>query len=239
MTGAAFFDLDGTLLGVQSASLWLRRERRHGRVSKRQLVRAALFFVAYRFGVLDVEKAIGVALATVKGLEERELRAQSHAWYREEVARHAAPGAFAVLDAHRALGQPLVLVTSSSLYASEGAQEQFGLDAILCTRYETRDGRFTGAPLRPLCFGAGKVQLVEELAVARGIDLAKSAFYTDSLTDLPLLERVGQPFVVNPDPRLRWEAKLRHWPVLDWRSVVPRAAMQPVARPFGPPDSDA
>lgn len=219
MRRAAFFDLDGTLLSVNTAAMWVKRERRLGNLSRFDLVRAMLFLVGYRFSIVDIDSAFRQALGTLRGIEEQVVRDLTHVWYRDEVARHAAPGSFAAVEQHRQRGDLLVLVTSSSLYASEMAQQQFGLDEILCTRYATHDGRFTGEPVRPLCYGPGKVTLVEQLAERHGIDLQGSAFYSDSYTDVPLLERVGFPYVVNPDPRLRFEARRRRWPTLDWQKV--------------------
>jgi phosphoserine phosphatase len=69
----------------------------------------------------------------------------------------------------------------------------------------------------PLCFGAGKIAQAEAYAEARGVSLAESYFYTDSINDLPMLERVGNPRVVNPDLRLSWVARRRGWSVEDWR----------------------
>jgi putative phosphoserine phosphatase / 1-acylglycerol-3-phosphate O-acyltransferase len=77
-----------------------------------------------------------------------------------------------------------------------------------------RDGRFTGEAVRPVCYGDGKMYWAERFAAAEGLELDQSYFYTDSITDLPVLERVGEPRVVNPDPRLRRLALRRGWPVL-------------------------
>ena len=216
MSGAAFFDLDGTLLTVNSARLWLRHERRRGRVSTGQLVRAALMLGGYRMGVLDMDRALRSALTTLTGRDEDAIREETRAWWREEVRTFAAPGARPALERHRRAGEPLVLLTSSSRYAAEMARDEFGLDDTIFQRYEVVDGRFTGAPLLPICFGAGKVTAAEAWAAERGIDLSRSFFYSDSSTDLPMLERVGHPFAVSPDPRLRVVARGRGWPVLDW-----------------------
>ena len=75
------------------------------------------------------------------------------------------------------------------------------------------DGRFTGRVIEPVCFEAGKIHWLEQLVATQRIDLARSWFYTDSITDLPLLELVGHPVVTNPDPRLYREASRRRWPV--------------------------
>jgi HAD superfamily hydrolase (TIGR01490 family) len=220
MPGAAFFDLDGTLLTVNSAGLWLRRERRLGKVSAWQLARAALRLVVYRIGMLDIEDTLRAALHTVRGVSEASIRAETRAWWGDEVRRFVAPGARAVLARHRTAGEQLVLLTSSSRYAAEMAVDEFDLDAALYQRYEVRDGRLTGEPLLPICFGRGKVEIAEAWAREHGVDLADSSFYTDSSTDLPMLERVGHPYAVHPDPRLRLVARARSWPILDWRGTA-------------------
>ncbi len=221
MAGAAFFDLDGTLLTVNSARLWLRRERRRGRVGAWQLARALLMLGSYQLGFLDMEGALRAALRPIRGVPEEQLRAETRAWWEEDVRPFVAPGARATVDRHRRAGELLVLLTSSSRYAAEMAREEFGLDDALFQPYEVRDGCFTGEPLHPICFAAGKVEVAERWALQHGIDLAASSFYSDSSTDLPMLERVGHPFAVHPDPRLRLTARARGWPILDWRSARP------------------
>jgi HAD superfamily hydrolase (TIGR01490 family) len=220
MRRAAFFDLDGTLVTENSALLWVQRERRLGRLTTLQLLRAMAFFAGYRLSLVGIDAALESALQTLRGSEEATLRQAIQDWYAEEVAPLAAPGAFSTIAAHRERGDLLVVLTSSSLYAAEEACRQFALEEIICTRYDVRDGLFTGSAPRPYCYGRGKVLLAEDFAEERSIDLAGSAFYTDSLTDLPMLLRVGQPHVVNPDPRLRREARRRGWPILDWRSAT-------------------
>jgi len=215
--GAAFFDLDGTLLTVNSATLWLRRERRLGRIGAWQAAQAALRIGAYRLGFLDMEATLRAALAPYSGLAEEAMRTETRAWWNEEVRAFAAPGARPVLERHRRSGDALVLLTSSSRYAAEMAREEFGLDDLLFQVYEVREGRLTGEPGRPICYGPGKVEVAEAWARANGVDLAASSFYSDSSTDVPMLERVGRPYAVHPDPRLALLARSRGWPILDWR----------------------
>ncbi len=217
LRAAAFFDLDGTLLTVNSAKLWIRRERRLNRVRKRDMAQAALLLGGYSLGFLDMERALKTALAPLRGRPEAEIRAETQIWWREDVRNFIAPGCRAVLDEHRRRGDLLVLLTSSSRYASEMAREEFGLDECLFQKYEVIDGLFTGRPLLPICYAAGKVTVAEEWARSAGVDLALSSFYSDSTTDLAMLARVGHPYAVNPDPRLWLAARLRRWPRLDWR----------------------
>lgn len=215
---AAFFDLDGTLLTANSGRLWAESERRGQRISREQMIQAMVYLLAYKLGVIDLERALSHAVTTIAGTSEEDLRRRTHDWYEADVRRHAAPGAFEVIERHRCDAHRLVLLTSSSSYESERAVRHFGLEAAIATRFEVVGGVFTGGLLRPVCYGEGKVKLAEEYAARHGVDLAKSYFYTDSITDRPMLERVGNPRVVHPDPRLRLLARRRRWPVLDWRT---------------------
>lgn len=217
MKTAAFFDLDKTLLTVNSGALWMRRERREGRISMWQVAQASFYLLAYRFGVLDMERAMRKALQTIKGLDEETVRGWTRTWFHQEVVPHAAQGAWPVLEKHRGRGDVLVLLTSSSPYESEIASEHFGLDAYISTRYEVRGGVFTGEVIPPICYGEGKVLLAERFCAERALDLDGSTFYSDSLSDLPMFERVRNPRIVHPDPRLKRLAARRGWPVLDWR----------------------
>jgi HAD superfamily hydrolase (TIGR01490 family) len=217
-TAAAFFDLDLTLLSVNSGALWIRSEHRKGRITTWQFMQGTVYLLGYRFSVVDMDKVMLKALGTVKGVLEQDVCDRTTEWYHREVARHAAPGAWPVLDRHRDAGDRLVLLTSSSPYESAAASEQFSMDAFLSTSYQVVDGRFTGYPEWPICYGAGKVAHAERYAAEHGIDLGASYFYTDSFSDVPMLERVGNPRVVHPDPRLKRLARQRGWTVLDWKS---------------------
>ena len=217
MEPAAFFDLDRTLITVNSGSLWVRRERRLGRISLRQTVEATAMLLAYRLSVVDIDSSMRKALSVYRGVQEATLEAWTREWYYAEVAQHVSAGARAELEAARRRGLSRILLTSSSPYASRVVCEHLGLDGYISSRYAVRDGVLTGEPELPICYGPGKVLHAEEYAAAHGIDLDRSAFYSDSYTDLPMLRRVGEPRVVNPDLRLLLYARRRGWPVVHWR----------------------
>lgn len=136
-------------------------------------------------------------------------------WFRQEVAHRIRPGARAALERHRQQRDQLVICTSSSIYAGRNAQEVFGLDDTVATVFEVVDGRFTGA-IAASALGEEKAHRAEAWAAERGIRLEDCFFYTDSVTDLALLERVGHPVVVNPDRALSRIARSRVWSVEDW-----------------------
>ncbi len=214
---AAFFDFDGTMITGNSGMLWARRERRLGRQGHRYVAFAMLYMVLYRFRIINMVKALENAVATIKNQTEAELEQDMVLFYENDVRPFIARGTRPAVEAHRQSGDRLVLLTSVSKYESELVVSDFELDDYLCTLYEVEDGRFTGSIIEPVCYEEGKVTLAERYAETHGIDLDSSYFYTDSCTDLPMLERVGNPRAVMPDSRLRRVAKKNGWPILDWR----------------------
>ena len=212
----AFFDLDRTLISVNSGQLWVAFEHREGRIRAGQAARAALWIFGYHLGFSRMEPILEEAIATLAGEEETVLRERSLRFYRNEVEATFRPGARPALQQHQQQGHHLALLTSSSLYLSEAVGKSLGIPHICCNHFQVRDGRFTGRPERPLCFGAGKLAHALRLAEQLGEKLEDSWFYTDSYSDLPVLLRVRNPVVVNPDPALAREARRRGWTQVDW-----------------------
>lgn len=213
----AFFDLDKTLLRKNSGGLWIRHEFRSGHINFWQGVRAFWWLARYSIGIGGVEEGLYVAIQYLRGGREDEMRMRVGNWYETEVRDLVRPGAREALEQHRGQGHRLVLLTSSSNYLSERFAQDLDLDDYLCSRFEVdADGRFTGYPMEPLCYGHGKLELAQAYCDAQGIALHDCHFYTDSMTDLPVLEAVGQPVCINPDPRLNQLARRRGWPVFDW-----------------------
>lgn len=217
----AFFDLDRTLLGVNSGRLWIDREMRLGFLSRWQALRGAAYIGTYHFGFTRLENVLAEAIAVLAGATEAELVARTEAFYVEEVASTYRPLARAAVEHHRQQGHVLALLTSSTNYLCAPVQRELGIELALCNRLEVADGQFTGKPDGALCFGAGKVTHARQLAESLGESLADATFYTDSMSDLPMLDAVGFPVAVNPDPRLRRLARQRGWPVVDWGQPKP------------------
>ncbi|MEO8601147.1 MAG: HAD family hydrolase [bacterium] len=217
MPGLAFFDLDKTLISRNSATLWIRAEYAAGRVTRWQALQALSYVLGYGLGFVAIEDTLRRSITAIAGHSEPEMRERARLFYEREVRPLFRPGARAVIAQHRAAGDRLVLLTSSSNYMSEPSCADLGLDDYLCNRFEVdADGRYTGRAVEPLCYGAGKVALATRYAAAHGARLADAVFYTDSIADLPMLEAVGRPVAVHPDPKLRRVAQRRGWPVVDW-----------------------
>jgi HAD superfamily hydrolase (TIGR01490 family) len=217
----AFFDFDETLIVGNSGNLWIRRELRSGHINRRQALRAASWMVRYRLGFASMEEALRTAIRSLAGTEEKTLRARTLAFYEEEVRHQYRVGAREALEEHRLRGDACVLLTASSLYLSELVSAELRLDAILCNRFQVVEGVLTGEPEGELCFGVGKLHYAEAYAGGAGVPLSACTFYTDSYSDLPVLEKVGTPVLVNPDRRLRREVRARGWPVVEWGGPAP------------------
>jgi HAD superfamily hydrolase (TIGR01490 family) len=216
MQVAAFFDMDRTLLRCNTGRLWVRYLRRRKEISRLQMVRAFGWLLQYKFAVLDFAGVTERVVADMAGDLEAELAEKCRRWVDEEVLSEVYPLARRRIDRHRQEGHLVAILSSSSPYVTEPLARALGLDAVLCTRLEVAAGRFTGRILAPVCYGPGKVHWAERFASERRVDLTRSWFYTDSYSDLPMLERVGQRVVVNPDPRLARFARRAGWTVEAW-----------------------
>jgi HAD superfamily hydrolase (TIGR01490 family) len=212
----AFFDLDHTLIAINSAKAWMHRERQAGRMGRRDTARAIFWFAMYRLGTAKMDDVVRSAVLTLQDQDADLFRTRTRAFWHEEVEATIRPGATRAVERHRDLGHRLVLLTASSRQLGEVAAEHFRLHDVLANDFEQSDGRFTGQVREPLCYGDGKVHHARSYAKSHGIDLRDCAFYTDSFSDLRTLELVGRPVCVAPDPRLARAAKKRGWSVEDW-----------------------
>ncbi len=216
----AFFDLDKTLLSVNSGSLWFRSEFKRGHLTWTQALQAFTWLSLYHLGVARLEQSLLTSISQLAGIREAEVVERTRAFYEQEVRHQFRPLARTVLEDHRASGDALVMLTTSSNYVAEIVQRELGFDHILCNRFETdAQGLYTGRPVGPLCFGPGKLTLGREYAESQGVPLSSCSFYTDSASDLPMMEAVGRPVAVHPDPRLRRIAQQRGWEIADWGST--------------------
>lgn len=213
---SALFDMDRTLVSVNTGNLYVRWRMRRREAGLRDVVRVSGWMLRYTLGIIDAPAMTARALRSLAGVEEARFREDCELWYAEDVRRHVTDTARREVERRRAEGYVCAILSASTRYVTEPLARDVGIDHVVCTRLEVKDGRFTGAWEPPLCYGAGKLEAAQAWADAQGVDLRQSAFYTDSASDLPVLEHVAEPIVVNPDPRLRWHARRRRWRVERW-----------------------
>jgi HAD superfamily hydrolase (TIGR01490 family) len=153
-------------------------------------------------------------LADVAGSDERAMRQSCDRWFEEDVIPHLTDRGQQRVAEHQAQGHVVAIVSASTQYVVHPMAEYLGIAGqYVCTHLASTDGRLTGKVVPPVCYGSGKVVWAERFAAERDVDLSASYFYTDSISDLPLLKRVGHPVAVNPDPRLRRLARKHGWPI--------------------------
>jgi HAD superfamily hydrolase (TIGR01490 family) len=219
MRVGAFFDIDKTVLEVNSGTKWVSYQWRNGNITAWQVGRALTWLVQYRFGLLDFDAMAARILANYAGQAVDPIAREVERWFHAEVAAEICQEARRQIEEHRAQGHVIALLTSATRFLSQPVAHVLEVPHVLCTEVEIDDGIITGRYIEPACYGPGKVVRAEAFAAEHGIDLDRSYFYTDSYSDLPMLERVGEPRVVNPDPRLRRTASDRGWGYETWRAL--------------------
>jgi HAD superfamily hydrolase (TIGR01490 family) len=205
--------MDKTLIAGNSGVSFMRYARRHNRTSRWREMKALWDYVRYRFDLLDMEKAYRASLELLIGVRAEDLAQFCEDWFTEEIQPLIYAQARSYVREHISRGDVVTIISNATTYAVAPLARHLGVPYILATQLEIRDGAFTGNYIEPLCFRHGKIFWAEKLAAELRASLEESTFYTDSITDLPLLERVKHPRVVNPDPKLRALARKRGWPV--------------------------
>jgi HAD superfamily hydrolase (TIGR01490 family) len=209
----AFFDMDKTLIAENSGSLMMKYRYLRGEIGNLDLLKGAASYLQYKLGVLDIRSWVQGVLAPYRGQSEALLEKQAREWFDELVAPTLYPEAERLVREHEAAGHVVAIVSGATKFVVRPLAARLGIRHMLYTRLEVEDGCFTGRVIEPICFEEGKIYWLQQLIEEEGIDLAKSYFYTDSITDRPLLDLVAHPIAVNPDPMLYREAVRRNWPV--------------------------
>lgn len=230
----ALFDLDNTLLDADSDFLWGEFLSAIGAVDHAVHQAAnARFYREYLEGRLDYHEYLRFGLGVLAAHDPTALRDWRTRFVVERVRPQITAGARALLERHRARGDTLAIVTATNAFITEPIAVELGVPHLIATEPELdARGRFTGESIGVPSFREGKVTrvlqwLAESPDSGGATALADAWFYSDSHNDLPLLERVGRPVAVNPDPELARLAHQRGWPTLVLRgpdSAARRAA---------------
>ncbi|KGN37136.1 HAD-IB family hydrolase [Knoellia subterranea] len=228
MPGAAFFDLDRTLLQGGSGPHLSAAMTEFGLVP-RKLPGQDFLFRAFDILGENLPSIFLARQATLvaRGKDQRSFD-EAAASAAEVIAELVHPFALTLIEQHRAEGRPVVMATTTPEHLIRPLADRLGFDHVLATRYGTKeDGRFDGSIRGPFVWSTGKLAAVKHFAAAHDIDLKDSFAYSDSIFDLPLLEAVGSPAAVNPDPRLTMYAVARRWPIVHF-DVSPGVLKIPV-----------
>ena len=219
---AAFFDVDNTLMRGASIYHFARGLAARDMFTPLDLLKMTWVQVAYRLrgkedsGHIDAVRQS--ALAFVADHKVADIVELGEQIYDETMARRIWQGTRDLALRHLAAGERVWLVTATPVELANILSSRLGLTGALGTVAEARDGVYTGALVGGLLHGEAKAEAVRALAAREGLDLALCSAYSDSANDLPMLQLVGHPHVVNPDSRLLAEARQQGWPVHDFRS---------------------
>jgi len=214
----AFFDFDGTLIAGFSATVFLKEQLRRGDLSAYEFFEMVAAVTQFSLGGMGFSGLMSTAAKFMRGVREADYVAFGEELYEQQIARKVYPESRALVQAHMARGHTVAVISSATPYQVEPVARELGIEHVICSRYEVKDGVFTGGIVRPLCFGKGKVDAAEELARSFDIDLDQSFFYSDSDDDIELLERVGNPQPLNPNTRLTEISERHGWPVRRFKS---------------------
>lgn len=228
---AAFFDLDRTIISGSSVFTFGWVAYRHGMVPTPDLLRDLARAVRFKFiGAADertasvkdrvLEAIEGVSVETLRGLGDEIIPRLL-----DDVRREAR----GLIDLHHAAGRDTYIVSASPIEIVADFAEAMEMTGGLGTVAEVIDGVYSGELAEPFCYGDGKAHAIQKVAAERGYDLELSYAYTDSIGDLPMLERVGHPVAVNPDRALETVAYQRGWPIVEFSRTRKRVIKRTTA----------
>jgi HAD superfamily hydrolase (TIGR01490 family) len=231
---AAFFDLDKTVVSKSSSLALSRPFYRAGLVTRSQLLRGIYAQIVYLMIGADekrMERAKDGLLALTRGWNREAVEEVVREALQEVVDPFIYQEALDLIELHQALGRRVFIVSSAPEEVVRPLAERLGVPAVVATRAESVDGKYTGR-LEFYCYGQQKADEIRRIAEEQGIDLRGSFAYSDSITDRPMLEVVGNPVAVNPDRELRRLANQHAWTIRDFRRPVRlRQRLADVRRP--------
>ncbi|MFF9852945.1 HAD family hydrolase [Streptomyces litmocidini] len=220
---AAFFDLDKTVIAKSSTLTFSKSFYRGGLISRRAALRTAYIQFVFLAGGADhdqMERMREYLSALCKGWNVAQVKELVAETLHDLIDPIIYDEAASLIEDHHAAGRDVVIVSTSGAEVVEPIGEMLGADRVVATRMVVgEDGCFTGE-VEYYAYGPTKAEAVRELAKSEGYDLSRCYAYSDSATDIPMLEAVGHPYVVNPDRTLRREAVAREWPVLAFEKPV-------------------
>ncbi|MDR5868136.1 histidinol-phosphatase [Halomonas koreensis] len=214
----AIFDLDNTLLSLDSDHAWGEFLLEQGAVDPVAYKEANDRFMAdYEAGTLDMAEFLAVALRPLAENSPEQLAAWHQQFMASKIEPHILPRGEELIARHRARGDVLLIITATNRFITGPIAERLGVDDLIAVEPEKVDGRYTGRVSGVPSYREGKVTRLEQWLEGRELSLDDAWFYSDSHNDLPLLERVDHPVAVDPDETLRRTAEARDWRIISLR----------------------
>lgn len=214
----ALFDLDNTLLGGDSDLLWGEFLCEQGLVDERSYRQQhEEYYAEYLAGSLDISRFLEFQLRPLAGVPLPVLHERRAHYLRDKIMPVMLDQARQLVESHRGQGHLLAIITATNRFLTEPIAALFGIQHLIASEAEIRDGRYTGKTFDVPAYAAGKVTRLQAWLRARETQPEAIWFYSDSHNDLPLLRMVDHPVAVDPDQVLRAEAESKGWPVISLR----------------------
>jgi HAD superfamily hydrolase (TIGR01490 family) len=220
---AAFFDLDKTIIAKSSTLAFSRPFFQSGLLNRRAVLRSAYAQFVFALAGADedqVERLRAFVTSMCAGWNAQQVRDVVNETLHQIIDPLVYDEAVRLIDEHKAAGRDVVIVSASGEELVAPIAAMLGADLMIATQLVVEDGRYTGE-IAYYVYGPAKADAIRDLAASRGYSLADSYAYSDSITDVPMLEIVGHPTAVNPDRGLRKVAVEREWPIVAFHNAVP------------------
>ena len=217
----ALFDLDNTLLIGDSDYKWAQFL-----IEKKLLDRTEYesrnieFYEQYKAGTLDIHQFLDFQLQPLSRYSRIQLDSWHNEFMKKEIMPQIAPGAYKLINTHMQEGDLCIIITATNRFVTEPIAKILGINNLIATEPDQDNGEFNGKVMGTPCFREGKIKRLEEWMNEHNLtwlSFLKSWFYSDSLNDIPLLNKVSNPIAVDPDPTLRKYAKKNSWPIISLR----------------------
>ncbi|MCP5467644.1 MAG: HAD-IB family hydrolase [Deltaproteobacteria bacterium] len=217
----AFFDVDQTLIKGYCGYTVVRNLIKKGMIKKRRVIQAFAYkSIGRLFRKLDVKRMYEIVMSDLAGFKMKEIMQIGEEIFNQQVKPLIYQEAIKEVKKQRNLGHKIAFISSGPQMAIQPIEKFFHADRSFSISPQIKEGVLQKEIIEPLCYEEGKVILAEQYANENQTELKDCLFYSDSISDLPLLEKVGKAHAVNPDKFLFREAQKRHWPILNFHKLL-------------------
>jgi HAD superfamily hydrolase (TIGR01490 family) len=213
----AFFDLDRTMISLNSGSTLVKMARDKGLMTPLDIIKAIIQVIRYRLRLRKPKRIISDIGKWLKGMSVESFSVLAMDTVNKYLIGSIYPDVYREIDLHKSNNAELAILSSSIEQICKPIATHLGFDMTICTEMESNDGILTGLPSGAYCYGEEKRNRIITFCNTFNYDPASAYYYGDSISDLPALDYVGNPVCVNPDKDLRRVAHLRGWRICDWK----------------------
>lgn len=213
-TYIAAYDLDKTLLSVNSSRLIVQKSRQMGIMTTREYLKAIYYSIVYKFDLQNASEIVASMIKWLKGRSEEEVQSLIEDQGIPYLIQRIRPEIVSSIEKHRKNNARVVLLSSAMQYLCDPIAEHLGMDDVVCSRLEVIDGVFTGSPVGKLVFEKEKEVRMRAYCQKHGFDLSTAWYYGDAFTDRFVLQAVGNPVAVQPEIKLGWMARRNGWRIM-------------------------